>query len=239
MKTLFIKNIIPATAVALLIFSCEDPERGENKPLSAPLLRFDSVGAVKAGSFTVYGNITNSGGLLVQGRGVLFSETAETPGFKDQVKAAIGDGAGIMTAALTGLKPRTNYRFRLFARNWKDTAYSDVFTYFTAPVVPGLAPCAIIDTSRRDSIVVESALTANGGESVYDRGFIISRLNNPAINTKPGEVNFVSVNSDSSLTTFRTVIRNLAGQTRYYIRPYARNRGGIGYGTQIPILTKP
>jgi len=239
MKTFFIKNILPATALALLIFSCEDPERGKNGPLTAPSLRYDSVGAVKSGSFTVYGNITNSGGVLVQGRGVLFSETAETPGFSDQVKTATGDGAGLMTAALAGLKHRTTYRFRLFARNWVDTSYSDVFTYFSAPSLPALAPCIVLDSTRRDSIVVSTSLTANGGETLKDRGFVVSRLNNPAINTKPGEINFIAVDSDSTLNSFQTVIRNLAGQTRYYIRPYARNRGGIGYGNQVTFITKP
>jgi hypothetical protein len=239
MKNLFIKNILPAAAIAFLSIACEDPERGENKPLTAPALRFDSVGAVKTGSFTVYGNITSSGGLLVQGRGVLYSETSETPGFKDLIKAATGDGIGIMTAALNGLKPRTTYRFRLFARNWMDTTYSDVFTYFSAPTTPALSAAVIIDSTRRDSIVVESQLTSNGGETIFDRGFVISRVNNPAINTKPGEINFVAIDSDSSLNTFRAVVRNFVPQTRYFIRPYARNRGGIGYGTTVSILSKP
>ena len=234
-----INKIIPAAALAALLFSCEDPERGKNGPLSAPTLRFDSVASVKTGSVVVHGNITASGGLLVQGRGVLFSETAETPGFKDQVKTATGDGAGTMTASLTGLKPRTSYRFRLFARNWKDTSYSDVFSFFSAPALPTLSAGIIVDSTRWDSLVVGSSLTGNGGELLQDKGFVISRSNNPAINTKPGEINFVSAGSDSSLASFQSVARNLLKNTRYFIRPFARNRGGIGYGTQVSVLIKP
>lgn len=239
MKTKLIFSIFLAPALALLNFSCEDPDRGMNAPLSAPALRFDSVGAVRTGQFTVYGNITNSGGLLVQGRGVLFSETAEVPGFKDQVKIATGDGAGIMTAALTALKPRTTYRFRLFARNFKDTSYSAVFSWFSAPLLPALSACGVADSSRWDSLVVSSGLTGNGGETIFDRGFVISKVSNPPINTRPGEQNFISVDSDSSRTNFQATIRNLARNTRYFIRPYSRNRGGIGYGTQVTIRTAP
>lgn len=239
MNTNLLKQVLIWTGLGMSLFSCEDPERGKNGPLAAPTLRFDSVGAVRTGQFTVYGNIINSGGLFVQGRGVLFSETAETPGFKDQVKTATGDGAGIMSAALTGLKPRTTYRFRLFARNLIDTAYSDVFTWFSAPSLASLAAGSIADSSRWDSLVVASSLTGNGGETIIDRGFVVSKTSNSAINTRPGQINFISIDSDSSLTGFKGVVRNLARDTRYFIRPYARNRGGVGYGTQVSIRTAP
>jgi hypothetical protein len=239
MKTTLLKYFFPVAGLSLMLFSCEDPERGKNGPLSAPTLRFDSVGAVKAGQFTVYGNITNSGGLLVQGRGVLFSETAEVPGFKDQVKVATGDGAGIMTATLAGLKPRTTYRFRLFARNNADTSYSDVFSWFSAPALASLSAGTVADSTRWDSLVVASGLTANGGEQILDRGFVVSKVSNPFINTRQGEYNFISVDSDSSLNGYQATIRNLAKGTRYYIRPYARNRGGVGYGSQVSIRTAP
>lgn len=239
MKSTSIKQLFPVLGLSLLIFSCEDPERGKNGPISAPGLRFDSVGAVKAGSFTVFGNITSSGGLVVQGRGILFSESSEVPSFKDQVKIATGDGAGVMSGALPGLKPRTNYRFRLFARNWKDTSYSDVFTYFSAPSLPALSAGLVIDSTRWDSLVVESSLSGNGGETLLDRGFVVSKQSNPAINTRLGDYNFISVDSDSSLNSFRTAVKGLTTGVRYYIRPYARNRGGVGYGTQVSVLTKP
>jgi hypothetical protein len=239
MKTNFINTIFPVIAIAALSFGCEDPERGKNGPIAAPSLRFDSVGLVKTGSSTIYGNIINSGGLLTQGKGVLFSDTATTPSFKHQVKIATGDGAGVFSAALAGLKPRTNYRFRLFARNMVDTNYSEVYSFFSAPNLPSLSAAVVVDSSRWDSLVVSSSLITNGSESIFDRGFVIAKTNNPFINTKAGEINFVSVDSDSSLNGFQNTIRNLQPSTKYFIRPYARNRGGVGYGVQVAIRTKP
>jgi hypothetical protein len=157
----------------------------------------------------------------------------------DQVKIATGDGAGVFSAALAGLKPRTNYRFRLFARNMVDTNYSEVYSFFSAPNLPSLSAAVVVDSSRWDSLVVSSSLITNGSESIFDRGFVIAKTNNPFINTKAGEINFVSVDSDSSLNGFQNTIRNLQPSTKYFIRPYARNRGGVGYGVQVAIRTKP
>jgi hypothetical protein len=238
MKKSLIYFIFSGLAFASLLSSCEDKDREKNNPISAPSLRFDTVGAVKTGTFTVYGNITNSGNLFIQGKGILYSDTAAVPSFRHVVKTATSEGAGSFNGVATGLKPLTVYKFRLFARNYVDTTYSEVFEYKSAPLTAKVS-AGVLSSVDRTSVMVSSTLTDNSGETILDRGFVVGTAANPQINTRFGDYNFVSVSSDSTENTYTTTIQNLTPAKRYFIRPYVRNRGGIGYGAQIDVTTLP
>lgn len=239
MKRTFIQTLSCLLLAGMAMTSCEDKDKETNNPLSAPQVRIDSAGGIRVGAATVYGSVFNSGNLLVQGKGILYSDTAAEPGFKHLVKAATGDGGGVFSVLLTGLKPRTTYRARFYARNYIDTSYSIVFTFFSAPTLGSVAAASALEVGR-DTVKVSSTLTGNGAETILDRGFIIGRASNPQINTKQGDYNFLSVDNDSTKgTSFVGIVRNLEPGKTYYLRPYVRNRGGIGYGPQAVVTTQP
>ncbi|HOY96447.1 MAG TPA: hypothetical protein PK509_11960 [Catalimonadaceae bacterium] len=233
MKKNFVYLCLAGSLLTAGFTACTDETRKDNKPLSGPTLRFDSVGGVKAGSSTLFGSITNSGGLLISGKGILYSDTTSNPTFKHVVKVATGEGTGLFSTAATPLKPRTTYYARLFARNYMDTTYSDVITFFSAPALAKVS-AGVVSEFGRDTLNVSSTLTDNSFETIYDRGFVYGEFTNPTlVNT------IVSVNSDSTENGFSTVIRNLGPGRRYYIRPFVRNRGGVGYGAQAIVVLQP
>lgn len=74
--------------------------------------------------------------------------------------------------------------------------------------------------------------TANGGASVTDRGICLSTSPNPTIeHTKFG---YTNVNGAGE---FSTKITGLTASTKYYIRAFATNRAGTGYGNEIEFTT--
>ena len=226
--------------VSLSLVSCEDKDREDNRPLSKPEIQLDSIGLVRTGSVLVYGNVTNSGNLYIQGKGIFFTDDpSRTLTFGSIAPRSAADGGGTFSIPLTGLKPRTTYRARFFARNYIDTAYSQEFTFFSAPTLGSVTAASALEVGR-DTVKVSSTLTGNGSETILDRGFIIGRSTNPQINTKKGDYNFLAVDSDSTRgTTFTGIVRNLEPGKTYYLRPYVRNRGGIGYGPQAVVTTQP
>jgi len=230
------KNIIDLLMFTLTValISCEDKNKTENNPLSGPSLKFDSTGSVRAGSVTLYGTITNSGGLLVAGKGVVYSDTTEIPTFKQLSKAATGEGTGVFNTPITGLKPRTNYKIRLFARNFKDTTYSEVISFISAPLVAKVS-AATLDSLGSDLVKVSSNLTDNSLETIFDKGFVYGTAASP--NIVSGQK--IVVDTDSTEKAFSGTIQNLTPNKQYFIRPFVRNRGGVGYGTQLIITTKP
>jgi hypothetical protein len=233
MKKNFVYLFFAGSILTAGFTACTDDSRKENNPLSGPSLRFDSVGGVKAGSTSIFGSITNSGGLLISGKGILYSDTTNNPTFKHLVKAATGEGTGVFSTAATPLKPRTTYYARMFARNYMDTTYSDVITFFSAPAL-GKVAAGVVSEFGQDTLNISSALTDNSLETIYDRGFVFGATTAPTISNT-----IVSVNSDSTENGFSAVIRNLTPGKKYFIRPYVRNRGGVGYGSQAIVIMQP
>jgi hypothetical protein len=233
MKKTFVYLCFAGSVITASFTACTDETRKDNHPLSGPALRFDSVGGVKAGSSTLYGSITSSGGLLISGKGILYSDTTNNPTFRHVVKPATGEGTGVFSTAATPLKPRTTYYARVFAYNFMDTTYSDVITFFSAPAL-GKVAAGVVSEFGRDTLNISSALTDNSSEIIYDRGFVYSGTTAPTIaNT------ILTVNSDSTENGFSAIIRNLTPGKKYFIRPYVRNRGGVGYGTQATVTMQP
>ncbi len=68
-----------------------------------------------------------------------------------------------------------------------------------------------------------------GGAEVTDRGFCWGVLPNPVIETAASKSEGVGEGA------FELIIDNLASGTHYYIRSYAQNAAGVGYGDQFEV----
>jgi len=101
----------------------------------------------------------------------------------------------------------------------------------SAVVIPKVATKAI------SSITTVSAASGgitidNGGAPITDRGLVLSLSPNPTLNdTKFG------ITSVSGSGEFISEIIGLKASTKYYIKSYATNRVGTGYGDEITFTT--
>jgi len=108
---------------------------------------------------------------------------------------------------------------------------NDGTTPHSTAVVPTLTTT---DASLITQTSVQSGgtITADGGASVTARGICWSAAQNPTITTSP------YTNDGIGTGTFASAIKSLTtSTTRYYIRAYATNSAGTGYGNQITIST--
>lgn len=94
----------------------------------------------------------------------------------------------------------------------------------------------IILTISIDSIDTSTALgggnvTSDGGKSIIARGIVWSKSANPsiALTTK--------TNDGTGTGTFVSNITGLTGMTTYYVRAYATNSAGTGYGNEFSFVT--
>ncbi|MCF8317286.1 MAG: hypothetical protein K9I02_00945 [Haliscomenobacter sp.] len=74
-------------------------------------------------------------------------------------------------------------------------------------------------------------ITADGGASITARGVVWSTTTNPIITLSTKTSNGTGTGSFSSILT------NLAPKTTYYVRAYATNSAGTGYGNEITFTT--
>ncbi len=138
-----------------------------------------------------------------------------------------------------GLSPGMTYYYRVRAVSSNGiSANSDTGTVKTLAVIP------TVITVDATSIMANSAIsggdvTDNGGADIISRGICWSKSENPTIATG-GNIQDTS----SGIGVFTISITGLESRTTYYVRAYAENQAGVGYGDQksfktlgVPIVT--
>lgn len=174
------------------------------------------------------GVITNGNGTTITERGVCWS-IAENPTTKDS-KTANGTGFGAFVSPVTGLASGTTYFIKAYAVNELGTAYSTQATFATLALAPVLTTTELV-VGASGSMTSGGNITKDGGSPVTARGVCWSTTENPTItNTKTTDGDGVGV--------FTSTVTGLLPGTVYYIRAYATNSIGTGYGTQVTTSTK-
>ena len=99
-------------------------------------------------------------------------------------------------------------------------------TTVTIPSLETSSVSGITDTNA----IGGGTVTSNGGSSITECGVCWSTETNPTV-----EDSYVVSNSITN--TFSCKITNLVPNTTYYVRAYAMNDKGVGYGNQISFIT--
>jgi uncharacterized protein (TIGR02145 family) len=178
--------------------------------------------AITSATATSGGNVIYEGGTTVTIRGVCW-KTSANPTTANSLSTD-GAGTGVFTSSLTSLSPGTTYYLRAYATNTAGTAYGDQKIFTTSVVIP------TVTTADVSNILVPNAscggnVTSTGGATVTARGVCWSISPNPT--------------TDNSRTTdgtgpgsFTSTLFDLQSSATYYVRAYATNSAGTGYGTE-------
>ena len=172
------------------------------------------------------GNITDDGGSPLIEKGICWSTTVK-PTVKN-FKTTDSPETGVYNSEMTELSEGTTYYVRSYATNNKGTTYGQQIEFKTIGIIP------ILETSDVTSI---TSNTAKSGGSISKHGGIISSVGicwslteNPTIEDSKNEIPY---ESDS----FELQLSNLEPLRTYYVRSYAKNDTGIGYGENRSFTT--
>jgi|WetSurMetagenome_2_1015567.scaffolds.fasta_scaffold00496_7 uncharacterized protein (TIGR02145 family) len=222
MKNLF--RISEAILLIILISSCK-----KDKP-TPPVITTTSVTEISYLTATSGGDVTNEGGAPIISKGVCWN-TSASPTISNS-KTIESGGSGVFTSNLTQLSPNTLYYVRSYATNSAGTGYGNQVSFTTRKLeVPDLTTKTVTEITKV-SAASGGNVTEENGSSVTARGICWATSTNPTTSDNK--------TSDGTGTgAFTSSITGLLPGTTYYVRAYATNTTGTGYGNEISLTTNP
>jgi len=190
-----------------------------------PTVSTNAVTKISTTIASTGGNVTNDGGGAVSDRGVCWNTTG-SPTISNS-KLSAGSGTGAFKSSLTGLTAGTTYHLRAYATNSAGTGYGSEMVFSTlAAIVPPTVTTTAISNIQVTTAIGGGTVTDWGGDSVIARGVCWNTSGTPTISG--------SHTVDGSDTgSYASGLAPLTGSTAYYVRAYATNSAGTGYGSQL------
>ncbi len=209
--------LIAAGCMFLLSYGCKKKEKA-----TLPVVTTAPITNITLTSATCGGNVTSDGGEDTVRRGVCWSEVNTTPNTNDRMTFD-GRGTGEYTSNITGVAQGITYYVRAYAYNSAGFSYGEVVS-FTPTGVPVVVTSSTFSNVNGTSAVGNGSVTNEGSSAVIDEGLCWSTSQLPTI-------------SDNHTTSFTATINGLSPNTTYYVRAYATNSTGTGYGNQVTLVT--
>jgi hypothetical protein len=177
-----------------------------------------------AGGYNIY-----DGGSAVTAKGVVWS-TSTGPTVALATKSNDGTGTSSFTTTVPSLSPVTRYYIRAYVTTSFATAYGPEISFLTTANPPTLSTVAISSITST-SASSGGTITSDGLGSITAKGVVWSTSTEPtiALSTK--------TSNGSGSSNFTSSITGLAPVTKYYVRSYATNSGGTGYGAEVSFTT--
>jgi hypothetical protein len=233
-----ISGLLPGTSYTIRAYAINGAGRAYSKDTTfttlffLPVLTTSKLTAITATTAIGGGNITNEGGKPMTVRGICWSvnksPTTSDSMTVDSIPSGVV-GTGVFADSIKGLLPVTTYYFRAYATNDNGTAYGNEVTATTLAMAPQIITTTVTEvtvTTARSGGDIKS----DGGAPITARGICWGTNPNPTItdnisSDETGSANFVSL------------IMGLTSGTTYYIRAYATNSVGTGYGNEFSFTT--
>ena len=236
------KMAIQSPAQGLMIYCTDCGSHGEPEyynglawvnmmgglPHGFPVLTTSPVTTITGTSASLGGNITSDDGSEIIARGVVWGTTSN-PDISLTTLTSNGAGIGAFTSSLAGLTIGTVYYVRSYATNSVATGYGAEVSFKTLGVPELAATTAVIPT---DSTTVSSGgnVTSGDGSDITARGVVWGTSSNP-------DISLSTLTSDGTgRDIFTSRITGLTAFTKYYVRSYATNSVGTGYGTEVSFI---
>lgn len=176
------------------------------------------------------GDVTDDGGSAVSAKGVVWS-TNQNPTTADN-NTNDGTGTGGFTSALTNLSCGTTYYVRAYATNENGTSYGDQVNFTTSSCqanVPTVVTGGIEEVSET-TVLLGGNVTDDGGATVTAKGIVWSKSQDPTLAD-------AYTTDGSDIGSYSSTMTGLDCGTTYYVKAYATNAAGTGYGDQLTVVT--
>jgi hypothetical protein len=181
---------------------------------------------IKSVSAMSGGVITSDGGSKITESGICWSlSTNPTVSGSKSINTVL---KGSFISSLTDLIPDTTYYVRSYAMNNLGISYGSIASFKTLPVaqITTVIPSSINATSAFSGGVIST----DYGTEITTRGVCWSTNPLPKIKNN-------HTLDGSGIGTYVSKLNGLIPSTKYYLRAYATNQGGIVYGDTISFKT--
>lgn len=140
-------------------------------------------------------------------------------------------GAGLFSLPISNLTPSTNYTYQAFAIDNKNKWVFGKEISFTTKAIS----IPVINTSSSTFVSSSRATIGgdvidDGGAPVTESGVVYSNSLNPTISNN-------RVVNGSGNSSFSLNLSGLTPNSKYYVKAYAKNSQGVGYGNEISFTT--
>ncbi len=138
----------------------------------------------------------------------------------------------VFPICLKNLTSETTYYVRAYAKNDIGIGYGAEFSFTTLTCqVPTLS--TQVNNVTYTSASCTGSISHNGGKEVTERGICWSTKPDPGISD-----NYI-LDEEAGIGTYTIVVSELTPGEEYYVRAFAKNEVGIGYGEEVSITTPP
>jgi hypothetical protein len=184
-----------------------------------------SATSITSSTATTGGTITADGGASVTSRGVVYGTSSLSSTFN----VTTGTGTGTYTSSLTGLTPATTYYVRSFATNSVGTVYGTETSFTTNATAPTLTTTAASSITKY-AASAGGTISSNGGSVITASGICWSTTATPTTSD-------FKTTDGTTTGIFTSALTGLTAGTTYYVRAYATNAIGTGYGATQSFTT--
>jgi hypothetical protein len=207
-------RIIISILILTLYFSCSKDNDQEELNLAPSIFSVNT----EVLSATVV-NITWETAIDPEGHGVYY--------LVELNEEQIGDRLSNQEYILKNLTPSTSYIGKIIAIDSRNNRTLSNFS-FTTKDVAQVETFNVLDINLF-SAEIGGKLINQGNSKIIEVGLIIGMTMNPTIenNFKKFELNLDNQNE------FQTTLTNISENTTYYLRAYAVNNEGVGYGNEV------
>jgi hypothetical protein len=204
-------------------------------------------GAVYNSTGVIYanGSATQTSGSTIAERGFVFSTVNIMPTLNDMSNTSrIISNSALTNQSFEGtLSPvvsNVKYYVRAYAINGYGAGYGNVIEVTAISSTPGVRTTAVNNiTASGADITFE--LTSPGDSAVTEKGLVYSKTNTaPELYNEASKYEAYQPPAGTAVSALGAAAMNLSGleaNTVYYVRAYARNAHGTGYGETREVLT--
>ena len=184
------------------------------------------VVAASGSDVTISSTISKADGISSSEAGIYYSDDAEVT--TDDTKVA-SNNTEVVNVEIKGLTTGAKYYMRSYVMDREYITFSEIVE-FVPHAVPSLTTANISDISYTTAVSGGLSISDNGLE-VTSKGVVWSTETNPTIELP------TKTENGAGKEEYVANVTGLSPGTMYYLRAYAVNSDGVGYGNEITFET--